>query len=189
MDPCSRVAEWVSEARAADLPLPESMTLATADPRGAPSARTVLLKAVEGDELVFGTTLDSLKGRQMLKNPLVALVLHWPQLGRQVRVAGVASGGSEEESDALWASRGRDAQLVDLVSREGLPLESEEAFRERFAAADAEHGDEVPRPGGWAAIRVQAQIVEFGSAGERRMAVREEFRLGDDGWTRRLLEP
>jgi pyridoxamine 5'-phosphate oxidase len=189
MDPCSRVAEWVSEAREADLPLPESMTLATADPRGAPSARTVLLKAVEGDELVFGTALNTLKGRQLQKNPLVALVLHWPQLGRQVRVCGVASGGTVEQADALWAQRGRDAQLVDLVSQAGLPLESTDAFRERLEAADAEHGEDIPRPGGWSAIRVQAQIIEFWSAGERRMAVREEYRLGDDGWTCRLLEP
>jgi pyridoxamine 5'-phosphate oxidase len=189
MDPCKRLEEWLADAKNADLPLAESMTLATADRSGAPSARTVLLKAVEGDELVFGTTLKSLKGRQLLANPLVALVLHWPALGRQVRVAGVARPGDEQQSDALWGSRGRDARLVDVVSEEGAPLASHDEFRAAFATADAAHGEEIPRPAGWAAVRVHAEIVEFWSAGERRMAVREEFRRGEGGWTARLLSP
>jgi pyridoxamine 5'-phosphate oxidase len=119
----------------------------------------------------------------------VALVLHWPRLGRQVRVAGVAAVAGEDEADALWSTRGRDAQLVDVVSDEGAPLASVDAFRAEFEAADGEHGETIPRPRGWAAVRVRAEIVEFWTAGERRMAVREEFRRGDGGWTARLLQP
>ncbi len=81
-------------------------------------------------------------------------MLHWPSLGRQVRVAGVARPGSEAQSDALWGSRGRDARLVDVASDEGAPLASADEFRAAFAAADAAHGEEIPRPAGWAAVRV-----------------------------------
>ena len=184
MDPLELLLGWWREAG------DDAMTLATVGPDGAPSARTVLLKAVEGGELVFGTSLDSRKGRELLANPRVACVLHWPGQGRQVRVEGVARTTGRAETEALWAARGRDGRLVDHVSDEGAPLPSPETLREAFARADAELGEEVPCPPDWAAVRIRPDMVELWQAGERRQAHRRAFRREGDGpWREQLLWP
>ena len=184
MNPIDRLRAWWEEAGDG------AMTLATASPDGVPSARTVLLRAVDGEELVFGTSLASRKGRELLANPRVACVLHWAGAGRQVRVEGVARVAGRTETEALWAGRGRDGRLVDHVSDEGRPLPHPGALAEAFAAADAELGEEVPCPPDWAAVRIRPDMVELWEARERRQAHRRAFRRDGGGpWRAQVLWP
>ena len=64
------------------------MVLATATPDGAPSARVVLLKGFDERGFVFFTDYRSRKGAELEANPRAALVLHWRELERQVRITG-----------------------------------------------------------------------------------------------------
>ena len=59
------------------------MTLATADRRGRPSARQVLLRGIDARGLVFFTNRTSRKASELAENPRAALVLHWYELGRR----------------------------------------------------------------------------------------------------------
>ena len=52
-DPLVVFDRWFAEAVAAGLDEPNAMVVATVDPDGAPSMRTVLLKGVEDDVFVF----------------------------------------------------------------------------------------------------------------------------------------
>jgi pyridoxamine 5'-phosphate oxidase len=182
VDPLETLADWVAEAG------DDAVVLATATRDGAPSARIVLLKAIEGDELVFCTTLSSRKGRELLVNPRVACVFYAP--GRQVRVSGTARVASREESERVWRARGRDGRLVDLVSKEGEPLEDPDALRAAFAAVDERHGDDIPCPEDWVAVRMAACTVELWTAGERRLAERTLWTRGADGeWMSTRIQP
>ncbi len=78
------------------------MTLATADARGFPDARTVLLKGVEDGEFIFYTNYESAKGRELLENPRATLLFFWPDLERQVRIRGDVERASREESEAYF---------------------------------------------------------------------------------------
>jgi pyridoxamine 5'-phosphate oxidase len=176
------LAEWVEEAG------DDAVVLATATPDGAPSARIVLLKGIDGSELVFCTTLDSRKGRELLANPRVACVFYAP--GRQARVSGTARVASREETERVWSARGRDGKLVDLVSHEGEPLEDPDALRAAFLAEDERRGDDIPCPEDWAALRIAAEMVELWTAGERRLAERRLWtREGDGGWREARVQP
>src|SRR5207244_12659788 len=79
---------WYREAAAAGVAQPDAMTLATATPNGAVSARTVLLRGLDERGFVFFTNLESAKGSQLVANPRAALVFHWREQERQVRVVG-----------------------------------------------------------------------------------------------------
>src|SRR5712675_1276725 len=68
-----------------------AMTLATADKHGRPSARVVLLKAVDERGFIFFTNYDSRKGEELTENPQAALVFYWADLERQVCIAGAVS--------------------------------------------------------------------------------------------------
>src|ERR1700694_4501202 len=90
-DPLRQFHRWFDEARAAGLPLPEAMTLATATKDGRPSARLVLLKQADKRGFVFYTNYGSQKASELDANSEAALVFFWPQLERQVRVEGSVS--------------------------------------------------------------------------------------------------
>src|SRR6185503_1607790 len=104
-DPIKQFQIWFNDAIAAKLPLPESMTLATATRDGRPSARMVLLKQGDHDGFVFFTNSRSAKAEQLDANPYAALVFYWSQLDRQVRVEGSVVKTSAQESRDYFKTR------------------------------------------------------------------------------------
>src|ERR1044072_1206000 len=107
-DPIKQFQTWFNDAFEAKLPLPEAMTLATATPDGKPSARMVLLKQVDHDGFVFYTNYNSAKAQQLDENPYAALVFYWAPLDRQVRVEGVVTRTSAQESCDYFKTRPRE---------------------------------------------------------------------------------
>ena len=100
-DPFVQFARWMGQARAVHQPgfdEPHAMTLATADPSGQPSARTVLLKGLDDRGFVWFTNYQSRKGSELLANPRAALNLRWGSLERQVSVVGSVERTSAGES-------------------------------------------------------------------------------------------
>ena len=145
-DPIEQFRSWFAEAAEA-VEVPEAMALATATREGAPSVRMVLLKGFDERGLVFYSHRTSRKGRELEANPQAALLFHWSPLGRQVRVEGRVEHVPDEESDAYFATRPRDAQLGAHASRQSELLESREQLDERLAELDFE--GPVPRPPTW----------------------------------------
>src|SRR3954469_13263192 len=110
-DPIKQFHRWFDHARAAEIPLAESMTLATATAEGRPSARIVLLKHADENGFVFYTNYRSRKARELDANPFAALIFYWQKLDYQIRVEGSVTRVSAAESDAYFATRPRDSQL------------------------------------------------------------------------------
>ena len=79
-DPFRQFETWFQEAEAAKIPEPNAMTLATAGRDGRPSARTVLLKGLDGRGFVFFSNYASRKGRELESNPFATLLFPWVAL-------------------------------------------------------------------------------------------------------------
>lgn len=189
-EPLTLIRDWIEDARAAGAPLPDAFQLATAEPGGAPSVRTVIVKEVDESGLVVVTSLGSRKARELLRNPRCALVAWWPSLGRQLRVAGRAQPLERATAERIWAARGVPNRLASLVSHQGQEIESLDELRAAAAAAHARHGDDIPCPYGWGGFRVLPEAVELWTEAEDRLQERVEFlRAADGSWSRRLLAP
>lgn len=104
-DPAELFRRWFDDALAAGVPQPNACSLATADERGRPSARMLILKDIDADGWQFATSRESRKGRELAANPSAALNFFWQPLGRQVRVAGDVVELSAEASAADWEAR------------------------------------------------------------------------------------
>src|SRR5436190_20739481 len=120
-DPIGRFQEWFREAEDAGVAVPETMTLATADSDGAPSARMVLLKGADEEGFVFYSGYVSRKAGELERNPRAALVFYWRPLGKQVRVEGHVERVSEAESAAYFATPPRGSPIAASASPEGTP--------------------------------------------------------------------
>src|ERR1043165_9271806 len=117
-DPFRLFDKWFQEAEASKLVEPNAMILATATRDGRPSARTVLLKGVDGRGFVFYTNYDSRKGRELDGNPRASLVFPWFPFERQVIVEGPVTKVAREESEAYFHSRPLASQLAAWVSQQ-----------------------------------------------------------------------
>lgn len=189
-DPFGELRRWIDDAVAAGIAEPAAMCLATADVRGRPSARMVLLRGLDRRGLRFYTSYFSRKGHELSENPAVAAVLYWPALERQVRVEGTASPLAEEESDDYFAARPRGHRLAAWASEQSDPVESRAVLEERFAHFDARFGDEdPPRPHSWGGYLISPERFEFWQGRPNRMHDRFEYRRDGLGWRIRRLQP
>ena len=190
-DPIPQLNKWLEEAGRLDRPNPGAMTLATIDPDGRPSARVVLLKALDERGAVFYTNRRSRKGRALEVNPRAVLVFHWDLLLRQVTIEGRVTEISGEESDAYFQTRPRASQVGAWASDQSQPVESRDALDAAFAAIEQQYeGRDVPRPPHWGGSRVSLDRIEFWQGRPFRLHDRLEYIPdGQGGWSTRRLFP
>jgi pyridoxamine 5'-phosphate oxidase len=190
-DPIARFRRWyAAAARHAEIPQPEAMALATADRRGRPSVRIVLLKQVDAGGFVFFTNADSRKGRELRANPHASLAFYWQPLGRQVRVEGRVAMVTAAEADAYWSTRPRESQLGGAASAQSAPIASRAALLAQWRALDRRYrGVPVPRPPHWTGFRVAPTAIEFWTLRPYRMHDRERFTRTPRGWRVERLQP
>jgi len=161
-DPIRQFSVWFDQAREATGHEPNAMAVATASPDGMPSVRMVLLKAFDERGFVFYTNYESPKGRDLEANPRAALLFHWPELERQVRISGDVERVTREETEAYFQSRPRGSQIASAVSRQSQPIPNREALIEAFAAMEATYdGKPIPVPENWGGYRVRPTAIEF----------------------------
>jgi pyridoxamine 5'-phosphate oxidase len=188
--PLERISQWVEDARAAGLVEHNAVGFTTVGSDGRPSARTVSLRAVEGEGLIITTALWTRKALELRANPWVAMLFHWPSLHRQIAVSGRAELAERELAEEIFARRDRPHQLQSLVSRQGTTIDDLASLRRRLAEVQQELGDRpAPVPEDWAAVRIRPAVVEFwaGAADalhDRRMAERDGH-----GWRWTRLAP
>jgi pyridoxamine 5'-phosphate oxidase len=192
-DPIGQFTRWFEEAVRAQLPLPNAMHLATVDAAGAPAARMVLLKGYDAGGFVFYTNTHSRKGRELAADPRVALLFHWAELERQVRIEGRAAPVSAGEADEYYRSRPLDARLGAWASPQSEVLSGRGALEERLAEVTRDLGDDPPRPPNWSGYRVTPHVFEFWQGRPGRLHDRVRYRgaarTGGERWIIERLAP
>lgn len=187
-NPTALLATWLQRASELSVVEANAMVLATVDQHGHPSARTVLLKGLDAEGLVFFTNYDSRKGRDIRSHPEVALAFTWLPLERQVRIEGLAEPISAEESDAYFATRPRGSQIGAAASPQSEPVPDRAWLEGRFARLEASD-EAIIRPENWGGYRVIPRMFEFWQGRPDRLHDRLRYDLTPDGWDIVRLAP
>jgi pyridoxamine 5'-phosphate oxidase len=188
-DPLAVFNEWLEEARAAGVAVPEVMTLATADGEGRPSARMLLLKGADERGFTFFTGYESRKGQELAENPRAAIVVYWQPLGRQVRVEGTVRKLAPEESDAYWATRPPRSRAAAAASRQSSVIEDLETLEAEAQRLLGERDGEVPRPDHWGGYLLEPEVIELWQHRDDRLHDRIRFTRAREGWRVERLAP
>jgi pyridoxamine 5'-phosphate oxidase len=188
-DPIRELGRWIEQARERGVPHPASVAFVTVGASGAPSARTVTMKRIENDALLFTSALWTRKAREIEANPQVALLFHWPALGRQVHVTGEASLAERALAAELFAERDPFHQLQTIVSRQGEEIDDLDQLRDRLAHL-AEVQETAPAcPEDWGALRIRPRVIELWSEADDRIHERRLFERDAGAWASTLLAP
>jgi pyridoxamine 5'-phosphate oxidase len=190
LDPIAQFSRWFQEAMGSACAEPNAMTLATAEQDGRPSARIVLLKGFDARGFVFFTNYRSRKGRELALNPQAALLFHWIELERQVRIEGGVETVAREESDEYYASRPIGSRLGAWASPQSEVIARREELQSRLSEISAKFGDAPPRPEHWGGYRLAPDVVEFWQGRPNRLHDRVRYiRESATAWKIERLAP
>jgi pyridoxamine 5'-phosphate oxidase len=190
-DPVKQFEKWFNEALQSQVQEPNAMNLATVNESGRPTARIVLLKGIEQQEFVFYTNYQSLKGRELEKNPACALTFFWPELERQVRIEGIADRVDAASSEKYFQSRPRNSQLGAWASPQSAIIDSRDILEERVLQLDKkfEGQSKLPKPHQWGGYKVSPVMIEFWQGRPSRLHDRIQYTKVDGQWKRFRLAP
>lgn len=188
-DPIVQFRKWWNEAIAAQIPEPNAMTLATCID-GKPSARTVLLKDIHADGILFFTNYNSRKGKEIEANPYVALLFFWQQLERQVRIDGMVEKISAKISDEYFASRPRESRIGAWSSPQSETIENRKMLEEKEKYYESLfENKEIPRPEHWGGYLVRPISIEFWQGRPGRLHDRIYYIKEGGSWKINRLAP
>lgn len=189
-DPIIQFSKWFYEAVNAQVPEPNAMGVSTVDEDGRPSSRILLIKDFDHRGFTWFTNYGSRKGAELQKNPHAALLFHWVALERQVRIEGSVVRVSAEESDRYFQSRPIKSRLGAIASLQSRPVADRAMLETQYAQAEAQYGDNPPRPENWGGYRLQPKYMEFWQGRRSRLHDRIVYRLNQNGaWERQRLQP
>jgi pyridoxamine 5'-phosphate oxidase len=181
----------MQDALNAKLRMPNEMTLATADRRGRPAARIVLLKGLDDRGFTFFTNYESRKGKHLADNPHAALVFYWADLERQVDVAGHVEKVSVEESEAYWRTRPPASRRAAWASRQSEVIQNRVELEDRVRQMEERWpDDDIPLPPHWGGFRLIPDSIEFWQGRPNRLHDRLIYRrVAEMGWLIERLSP
>lgn len=189
-DPVEQFTNWFEQARKTDIADPTAMILATVDPTGRPSQRTVLLKYYDHSGFVFFTNYESRKAKEIATNAKVSLLFVWLELERQIMITGDAVKISAAESAKYFMTRPKDSQVAAWVSSQSHKLTSRQILMQKFSEMKRKVGEgKVPLPSFWGGYKVIPDEYEFWQGRKNRLHDRFHYIPSADGWKIERLAP
>ncbi len=190
-DPINLFSKWYEEVLNSPCKQPTAMTLATCSKDCIPSARVVLLKEYSKEGFVFFTNINSRKGKELTENPKAALVFHWIEFARQVRIEGDVKLLNDERTDKYFSSRARDSQISAWCSKQSSILKDWQDFEQAIKLKEKEfYNTQVSRPNFWVGFCVIPKVIEFWQEGEYRRHTRFRYTLiKESNWKVEQLYP
>ncbi|MGB6946538.1 MAG: pyridoxal 5'-phosphate synthase, partial [Bryobacteraceae bacterium] len=133
----------------------------------------------------------SAKGRELAENPRAALVFHWAEIGRQVRITGSVEKTARAEAEAFFGMQPREVQFSAWASWQSSQIADREFLDQRIARVEQKYGPaEVPVPPSWGGYRLRPETLEFWQSRSNQLHDRLQYSRQPDGrWMIDRLAP
>ena len=189
-EPILKTHNWIQEAKEKGAGLPHALNLASVDQAGQPSSRMVLLKRLSDEGLVFFTDYEGKKGKEINDNSKVAMNFWWAKTDKQIRIEGICSKVSKEESDDYFSTRPRGSQISASASEQSKALDSYSSLLSQAKQIELQNeGKDIRRPDRWGGFILKPNLFEFWVNQENRLHTRDLFILHEVEWKHSLLSP
>ena len=189
-DPIVQFGRWLQDAIDIGAVDATAMTLATASGDGIPSARIVLLKKFDDAGFCWFSDSRSQKGQELEANDQAALLFHWRDMSRQVRIQGRVERLPAEEAEAYFHSRPHGSRFSAAASHQSSPVENRAVLESEVRRLNElfPQGD-VPRPESWIGYRLKPAYFEFWQGLVNRLHDRLIYKPHQGGWSIERISP
>jgi pyridoxamine 5'-phosphate oxidase len=189
-NPIQYFMNWFEDALKVNKQEANACVLSSVSSDNCPSSRVVLLKGVNENGFTFFTNYRSSKAKDIDANPNVALNFYWPELERQVRIAGIAKKIMINDSDTYFKIRPRESQMGAWLSDQSTVIGLDYNFMDTLNSLESKFKDkEVERPIHWGGYCIEPIKVEFWQGRPSRLHDRLEYKLEDGKWIYKRLAP
>lgn len=189
-NPIVQFGRWLQDAIDIGAVDATAMTLATATGDGIPSARIVLLKKFDDAGFCWFSDSRSQKGQELEANDQAALLFHWRDMSRQVRVQGRVERLPAEEAEAYFHSRPNGSRFSAAASHQSSPVENRAVLESEVRRLKELFPEgNVPRPESWIGYRLKPAYFEFWQGLVNRLHDRLIYRPHQDGWSIERISP
>ena len=190
-DPFELFEKWFDEAKKKEINDPNALALGTANKRGVPSVRMVLLKSFDEKGFVFYTNLNSQKGNEIKKNPNASMCFHWKSLLRQIRIVGTLKQVDSKTADVYYNSRAYESRIGAWASKQSSILKNRDELLNSINDYKKKYSNKnkVPRPDYWSGWNLKPSSIEFWLDGDNRIHERLKYSLNKNIWVKSLLSP
>jgi pyridoxamine 5'-phosphate oxidase len=188
-DPFKQFSLWMEDVLKLEIIEPNAMVLATSDENNIPSARVVLLKEVKEENFIFYTNYESKKAHDLSVNPNASLLFFWRELGRQIRISGVVSKTTTEESEKYFLTRPYDSQIGAWASKQSTVIQDRIFLEKKFEEMKKNYASEVPLPPFWGGYKLIPNRFEFWQGRQSRLHDRIAYIKHDNSWDIVRLSP
>jgi pyridoxamine 5'-phosphate oxidase len=148
-----------------------------------------LLKGADENGFSFFTNYESRKGKDLAVRPQAALLFHWHELERQIRIQGAVERISAAESDEYFHSRPSASRIGAWASPQSSAIPNREFLEEAEKRFKVEFGDAPPRPEHWGGYRLRPTEMEFWQGRPSRLHDRIHYKLDGSTWKVSRLAP
>ena len=114
-DPLILFKKWLEAADSLQVKEPRGLVLSTVDAAGRPSSRVIVIKELDDTGIIFSTSSESAKGKDLKLNPWVAGTLWWRETMQQINIQGRLRVLSDKKSDEIFHQRIREAKAIAVV--------------------------------------------------------------------------
>jgi pyridoxamine 5'-phosphate oxidase len=189
-NPFGQFENWFNQVMKIELVEPNAMILATADKKGKPSVRVVLIKGITNKGITFYSNYKSRKGMELLQNSSAALLFYWRELERQVRIEGKIKKISRAESQKYFDSRPVESRIATWASEQSKEITSREYLENKFDNFEHRFFDKkIPLPPDWGGFRLVPDYFEFWQGRENRLHDRICYKKSNRSWKIFRLAP
>jgi len=189
-DPFGQFKTWFEEAVSAKVQEVNAMVLSTVSKDGRPSGRVVLLKDFNNNGFSFFTNYKSPKGADLAQNPFASLTFFWPELERQIRIEGVATKLTDEESKKYFDSRPWESKVGAWASNQSEIILNRTELENKFQNFSTKFKNtDVPKPEAWGGYRLKPDYFEFWQGRSGRLHDRLSYLIENESWKIARLSP
>jgi len=180
-DPYLLTEKWIAEEGAAPL----FGVLATVDTDNQPYTRTISIREINQDGVLFFTQKGSKKVQHIKENPAVSLTLYLPVNKRQITFRGIVKALSDEDNDRYWKTYPKESQLRFLVygPKSGEEIAGHEQMDQELEELRKEYqGREPDRPDAYVGNRIEPDTFEYYQLNADRISDSYLIRRNNENW-------